>query len=115
MLITALIGWRVSGLAGAFVAMGAMCAPSSALTFFTASLWHRFREKPWRRTVQTGLVPVTAGLIMAGAVVLTQATATSWRTAAVTAVATVLFLATKLHPLIVLAAAAALGVLGVVA
>ena len=69
-------------------------------------------DKAWRRTVQAGLMPVTAGLVMAGAIVLAQATAINWKTAAVTAVATVLFLASRLHPLLVLAAAAALGACG---
>ena len=89
-----------------------LTAPSSVLIFFTASLWYRFRDKAWRRTVQAGLMPVTAGLVMAGAIVLAQATAINWKTAAVTAVATVLFLASRLHPLLVLAAAAALGACG---
>jgi chromate transporter len=112
MLISTLIGWRVAGLAGALTATGALTAPSSLLTYFTASLWNRFRDKPWRRTVQLGLMPVTAGLVMAGAVVLAQATAVNWQTAVLTGVATALFLATRLNPLWVLAAAAALGALG---
>lgn len=112
MLISTLIGWRIAGLAGALTATAALTAPSSVLTFFTASLWYRFRDKAWRRTVQAGLMPVTAGLVMAGAIVLAQATAINWKTAAVTAVATVLFLASRLHPLLVLAAAAALGACG---
>src|SRR5579875_2240438 len=59
MLVSTLIGWRVAGLPGAMVATLGMCGPSSLLTFFTASLWHRFRNAPWRRIVQAGLTPVT--------------------------------------------------------
>ncbi len=112
MLVSTLIGWRVAGFAGALTATGALCAPSSLLTFFVAGLWQRFRDRPWRRTVQAGLMPVTAGLVMAGAVVLAQATSVNWQTAAVTGVATALFLATRLNPLLVLAAAALLGACG---
>lgn len=113
MLVATLVGWRVAGLGGALVATLSLCAPSSLLTFGTAHLWYRFRDAPWRKLVQRGLAPVTAGLIMASAVVLTESTSTGWRTSVLTVVATVLFLRTKLHPLTVLAAGAALGVVGV--
>lgn len=112
MLVVVLIGWRVSGLAGAFVAMGALCLPSSLLTYFTARLWDRFRNAGWRRSVQAGLVPVTAGLITASAIMLSMTTITGWPTFLLTAVATAVLTATRLHPLIVLAAAAALGAAG---
>jgi chromate transporter len=112
MLVSTLIGWRVAGVPGALVATGALCAPSSLLTFVTSGLWTRFRSKPWRAAIQVGLMPVTAGLVMAGAALLIETTSRGWRTAALTAVATVLFLATRVHPILVLAAAAALGASG---
>jgi chromate transporter len=59
-------------------------------------------------------MPVTAGLIMASAVLLTESTTTGWTTAALTAVAMVVFMRTKMHPLIVLGAGMLLGVLGLV-
>jgi chromate transporter len=113
MLVATLVGWRVAGLGGALVATLSLCAPSSLLTFGTAHLWYRFRDAPWRALVQRGLVPVTAGLIMASAALLTESTTTNWRTAVLTGVATAVFLFTRMHPLIMLAAGAALGVLGV--
>lgn len=112
LLITTLIGWRMAGLGGAMVATLSVCAPASLLTFCTAHLWYRFRDAPWRALVQRGLLPVTAGLIMASAAVLTHSTTTGWQTAALTVIATLVFLLTRLHPLIVLAAGAALGMLG---
>lgn len=114
MLFVALIGWQVSGLTGALVAIGSLCAPSSLLTFFAARLWYRFRDARWRQTVQRGVAPVTAGLIMASAALLTGTTARSWGTGLIVAVATTLFMLTRVHPLIVLGAAACLGALGVV-
>jgi chromate transporter len=113
MLVSTLIGWRVAGLEGALVATGALCAPSSLLTFITSRLWARFHMKLWRAAIQAGLMPVTAGLVMASAALLIETTSRGWRTAALTAIATTLFLATRLHPLLVLAAAAALGASGV--
>jgi chromate transporter len=113
MLVSTLIGWQVAGLAGALVATFGLTLPSCCLTIAVSSAWYRFRDAPWRRAVQAGLMPVTVGLIMAGAVLLCQTTATNWRPALLTAVATAVFLWTKLNPLLMLAAAAALGACGV--
>ncbi len=109
MLVVALVGWQVAGLSGALVAVLSLCGPSSVLTYFTVRIWFRLRDAPWRRAVQAGLLPITAGLIMAGAVLLTTTTTTGLATGAVTAAATAVFLFTRVHPLIVLAIAAALG------
>jgi hypothetical protein len=49
---------------------------------------------------------------MAAAAVLVHTTAHGWRGAALVAVATALFLGTRLNPLLVLGAAAALGAAG---
>jgi len=112
MLVATLIGWQVAGLSGALVATFAISWPSSLLTIAVSSVWFRFREARWRRLVQTGIVPVTVGLVMAGAALLTYTTASSWGLFGLTVVATIVFLRTKLHPLIVLAIATALGASG---
>jgi len=112
MLVVTLIGWRVAALPGALVATLGVAGPSSVLTFFAYRLWHRFRDAAWRRLVQRGLMPVTAGLLMASAALLIRTTSAEWGTAAVTVAATLLFLFTRIHPLLVLAIAAALGASG---
>jgi len=112
MLVSTLIGWQVAGVAGALIATFGLTMPSCLLTMAVSSAWYRFRDAPWRRAVQAGLLPVTAGLITAGAVLLCQTTSTGWRPALLTAVATGLFLSNRIHPLLVLAAAAVLGVSG---
>ena len=71
-LIVSLIGWKAAGVAGAVVAMAAMCAPSSVLTYFVAHAWDRFRDAPLRIAIQHGLAPVTVGLILAAGYVLTR-------------------------------------------
>jgi chromate transporter len=113
MLVCSLVGWRVAGLPGALVATLGIAGPSGLLTFAVASAWDRFREAPWRRIVQSGISPLTVGLVMAGAVVLCRSTSTHWSYAVMTAASTTALLTTRLHPLIVLAAGASLGVLGV--
>ena len=59
------------------------------------------------------MMPVAAGLVMASAALLIETTSISWGTAAIAVVATLLFLFTRLHPLLVLGAAAALGATGI--
>ena len=112
MLVVTLVGWRVAGLPGALVATGAFLLPSGVLTYVVSRLWLRFHEAPWRRMVQAGLTPVTVGLVMAAAVLLCRAAVTDVGTLlAVLATAGVL-LATRLHPLWLLAAGAGLGAAG---
>jgi hypothetical protein len=36
-------------------------------TFFAFRLWHRFRNARWRQLVSRGIVPLTIGLVIAGA------------------------------------------------
>jgi chromate transporter len=115
MLVVTLIGWHVAALPGALATTLGVAGPSSALTFVATGVWYRFRNAGWRRLVQAGLAPVTAGLVMASAVLLIRTTTIGWGTAAITIIAALLFLFTRLHPLLVLAAATALGALGVLA
>ncbi|MCC6718853.1 MAG: chromate transporter [Acetobacteraceae bacterium] len=113
MLVSTLIGWQVAGLAGALAATAALVAPCALLTFLVAGAWHRFRDRPWRRLVQDGLMPLTAGLVVAAAIVLSEATAVSIGHALVTAIAAALLVLTRLHPLWLLGAGAALGGAGI--
>jgi chromate transporter len=69
-MITALIGWRVAGLAGAVVATLALYVPSCVLCFAVARVWSRYRGTPWHTAIQTGLRPIAAGLMIAGGVMI---------------------------------------------
>ncbi len=109
MMVSTLIGLHVAGLTGALVATGALIGPSSLVTLVTARLWHRFRERTWRRVVQAGLVPVTVGLVAASAALLTAATTQGWLMASITGVTAVVILTTRYHPLWLLAGGALLG------
>jgi chromate transporter len=114
MMVVSLVGWRVAGLAGALVTTTAIALPSSVLTFVVAGLWFRFRDRPWRKALQAGLQPITAALIMASAVLLLWTAAVNISATLVLVVATLLFLRSKLHPLLILGGAAALGAVGLV-
>jgi chromate transporter len=114
MMVVSLVGWRVAGVPGALVATAAVAAPSAILTWLVSGAWYRFRDKPWRKAVQAGLQPVTAGIIMASAALLLRSTAVDFSAATVIVIAAGLFIFTKLHPLLILGAAAAAGAAGLV-
>lgn len=112
MMVVSLVGWRVAGVWGALVTTAAVAAPSSILTLLVSGLWYRFKDADWRKALQAGLQPVTAGLIMASAALLIASTTVNWSAAVVTVVTAVLFIFTKLHPLLILGGAAVAGAIG---
>ncbi|MBV8665968.1 MAG: chromate transporter [Burkholderiaceae bacterium] len=113
-LIVSLLGWKVAGIPGALVATAAMCIPSSLATFFFIRFWQRFQQSRWRAVVQEGLVPVTIGLIAASGYVLTREADHGAPAYAVTILTAVAMVRTRIHPLWMLAGAAALGALNIV-
>lgn len=114
MMVVSLIGLRVGGLWGALITTVAVSAPSSVLTYLVSGVWDRFKDAEWRRALQAGLQPVTIGLISASAALLIKSTAVDWRTALVIVVTGLLFIRTRLHPLLILGAAAVAGAIGLV-
>ena len=111
-LIVSLVGWKAAGVAGALVAMLAMCLPSSVLTYQIAKVWDRFRDAPWRIATQTALAPVTVGLILASGYVLTRTMDHDWIAYGLTATTAALALVTRVHPLWFLGLAGLLGAFG---
>ena len=111
-LMMGLIGWKVSGLAGALAAATATFAPPCAIYFCAFRLMHRFQEARWQRVLRSALIPVTTGLIIASGIVMAQAAGITWTAIAVTVATAVVMLTTRLNPLWLLAAGGALGGLG---
>jgi chromate transporter len=103
-LMMGLIGWKVSGLAGAFAAATATFAPPCAVYFAAFRLMRRFQEARWQRVVRSALIPVTTGLIIASGIVMAQAAGISWTAGAVTGAAVVAMMTRRLNPLWRLAA-----------
>lgn len=104
-MLTTLVGWKVAGWSGAFVATLALYVPSSILCYAVARVWDRHRGKDWHSAAETGLAPVGAGLILAGVVAIFRiagAGLMSWAVAAICAA--LLAWRPRLHPLWLLAA-----------
>ena len=109
-LIAVLVGQKAAGPAGAAVALLAMFAPSGLLVYAAARLWDRHEGAAWRRRVEQALAPVIVGLTFASVLALLRAERdpVSWILAAA---AGLILAATELSPMLVLGAAAALGLL----
>jgi chromate transporter len=111
-LMFALIGWQVAGLLGAVVATLAISVPAGTCAFIVGGLWHRFRNAPWRRAIQTGLAPITIGLVFSSAFVLSGAADHDWLTFAITAATALVALGTDINPLWMFLAAGLIGLFG---
>jgi chromate transporter len=109
MMVVSLVGWRVAGLAGAVLSTTAVATPATVLTLIVSGLWQRFRDKPWRRAIQTGLLPVTVGLVAASAALLVKAAAVDAWAFAVVAIVAAASYRTRIHPLLLLAGATIAG------
>jgi chromate transporter len=112
LMVVPLVGWHIAGWGGLLVTSLAKFGPSSVITYFVVSLWNRFKDKPWRRIVQAGLVPMTAGLVAASAVIITVASVQGWVLGAIAAASTVVLTRSRIHPLYVLGFGALVGLSG---
>ena len=111
-LMMSLIGLKIGGFPGAAASALATFGPPCVSYYISFSLWDRWRDMRWQRTVRRALAPLTIGLVIAGGFVMARAADTGWASAAVTAGAVALILGTRLNPLWILAAGGALGGLG---
>jgi chromate transporter len=113
-LLVSLIGFAAAGIPGAAVATLAMLGPSAALVYAASRGWTRLRESRWRPAIEHGLAPVTVGLVFAGALTVTRAADHGPAAYVLTGAATAALAWTRISPLLVMAGAAFLGLLGVV-
>ena len=119
-LIVSMVGYgaglKEGGIPGAIiggvVSMVAMVVPAAGFVYVITLIWQKAERSKLRRAVEKGFAPLTVGLILAASLVMSRAADHDWRAYTVTAVCTVIFMLTKLNPLIVVAAAGLVGYLG---
>jgi chromate transporter len=113
-LIVTLIGYAVAGIAGAVAATFAMCVPTAVLAYGVSRLLARQSSSRWPAIIQAALVPLSIGLMGAGALILAQTTDRGLVAGLVTALAAVLAFATRLNPFWMFLAGGILGFAGVI-
>jgi chromate transporter len=111
-LIVTLIGYRVAGLAGAVTATLAMTLLPLLLTYGLTRVWEKASGSKWRSAIEHGLAPITVGLVFASGLIVARAADHSVVAYVVTAMATLVFAFTKIHPLLIIALCGALGLMG---
>jgi chromate transporter len=107
-LLVTLIGWQVAGFWGALVATASIFGPTAFLIYGVAHLWVRYQGARWQTVLETGLRPVAAGMIMAAVYVLLQALDGGWPARIIALASTAALMASRINPLILLAAGAAI-------
>lgn len=111
-LIASLIGWKAAGLAGAVVALLAVCGPAAVIAWWVADLWDRFKDSPWRLAIQRAIAPIVVALILSGGYVIATPDGTpDWRLWSIAAASAAAVLATRLNPLWMIAGGALMGAL----
>ncbi|OBI82772.1 chromate transporter [Mycobacterium sp. E740] len=121
-LIVALVGYgaglEAGGVPGAIVggvvATVAMVIPAASLVYVLTLFWQKAQKSKLRTAVEKGFAPLTVGLILATAMVMSRAADHDWRAYLLTAICTAIFVFTKLNPLIVVVAAGVIGYFGFV-
>src|ERR1700731_2012737 len=100
-MLSALIGWKAAGWAGAVTATMALYLPSSPLVYGAAQVGSRWRGSVWHSAVERGLAPIAAGLILAGGIAVLRVSPGGpavWLAAIVTTA--LIFCRPRIHPLV---------------
>lgn len=113
-IIVTLVGFHVAGIAGGLVATVAMCIPSCLFAYAAGLTWRRYQDARWRVIIQSGMVPISVGLVAATALILARAADNTIAAVLITIATAGVTYFTRAHPLWVFALAAALGYAGLV-
>lgn len=113
-MVVTLIGWQVAGLSGAVVTTLAMVTPPFLLTYGIARFLPRWRERNWYRLAERGLAPVTVGLVLASAILLTRTTSVSIGAVLLTVFSVLYIIVWKKNPIHTLIFGAIFGAVGVI-
>lgn len=112
LLFVPVLGHAIAGLPGALVALLGILIPSSALALLISRWGSRRRETRGVRAFVAGMAPVTIGLLLSAGTVLSLPFVqrpSAWLLIAATVIVSV---ATKLNPVWLIAAGAAVGATG---
>ncbi len=103
-MLASIIGWHVAGLPGLLVATAAILLPSSLLAFAASRGLRRYAQAGAVKIVTVALVPIALGLMLASGLVAARAAEAGLLGLVITAATMVATYATKLNPLLPMAA-----------
>lgn len=102
LMIVPLIGWHVAGVSGLLVVSLAKFLPSSVIAYYCSRVWYRYQDHPVRYKIQQAILPVTAGLITAGALAMCTVVAANVWLISIMVLSSVIHKKTSLPPLLIL-------------
>lgn len=102
-----LIGWKAAGWLGALVATLAIYVPAGTMLLLASYLWRRHQNSPWRARIERAFAPISVGLILAGAMVVLNATGGGILAYGVAGSAAAALWWRQFHPLLLLGAGGA--------
>jgi chromate transporter len=108
------VGGVAGGVLGGVIATAAMVIPAASLVYGITLFWQKAEQSKWRIAVEKGFAPLTVGLILASSLVMSRAADHDWKAYLLTAVCTLIFVRTKVNPLLIVAVAGAIGYFGIV-
>ena len=108
------VGGVMGGVLGGVIATAAMVIPAASLVYGITLFWQKAEQSKWRIAVEKGFAPLTVGLILASSLVMSRAADHDWKAYLLTAVCTLIFVRTKLNPLLIVAVAGGIGYFGIV-
>ena len=115
MLFVTLVGWQIAGWLGALGATLAVTIPPALLTFMIGRVSGAGSKGSVGRfgtAVRNGLAPLSVGLLLAAVWVLLDSTHAGWRELILVASTLAIVMLTKINPLWLIAAGAAMGAAG---
>jgi chromate transporter len=108
-MLSALIGWKVAGWAGAVTATVALYLPSSLLAYGASRLWGRWRGSAWHTAIDRGMAPIATGLVLSGGLAVLRISPGGPAVWAAAIAATALLLGwPRIHPAALLAGSGAM-------
>jgi len=111
-LFVAVLGFNAAGLAGAAATLLGIMLPSTTLALWATRWSHSRRDTLGVRAFKTGLAPLTLGLLLATGWILADPVRDRPAAIVLIAVTVAVMLKTRLSPLWLVAAGAAVGALG---
>lgn len=113
-MIVTMMGWLVSSWQGAIVFTIALFTPGSIIASLVIRAGASDPDSRGAQSVRKGLAPMVIGLSLSTAWIMFSTIAMDWHAVAVTAATVLCVLRSKLNPLWLIGAGAALGMMGVV-
>ena len=111
MMMIVAIGQWAGGWLGGLVTVVAFFGPTALLAFVVGRLWKRLEKWPWRSSIQSGLAPVSIGLLLAGCFTMAKGAITGLETSTIAVCVLLILLRYKINPALLVVGGAIAGVL----